>query len=96
MTIKKNMQAERRKARLATRGQEQAVTSGSDTEESTPAPRKKRKKKTKQAAAPATKELEENKEGDNEIAIQETSSEFMPQQSDTDNETNETESTVTE
>ncbi len=85
-------QAEQRKAKLAKWGQGQAVTSVSDTEEYIPTPWQKRKKVTKQPAAPAAIEVDENKEGDNKEAIEESSSEIMPEQSDTDDETDETDS----
>ncbi len=45
------MQSERRKAKLATRGQGDEDTSGSDTEEIIPKPRRKKKKVSKQPAA---------------------------------------------
>ena len=96
MTIKKNMQAEQRKAILATRGQPEEVTSGSYTEERIPKLTRKRKKGTKQPAAlAATIELHDGKEGGNAESVQE-SSDIMEEQSDTDDETIETNTTVIE
>jgi hypothetical protein len=82
---------------LATRGQGDEDTSGSDTEEIIPKPRRKRKKVSKQPAAlAAARELHENREGDNKEAIKDSSSDIMTNQSDTDDKNNETDSTVTE
>ncbi len=81
---------------MARRGQGETVTSDSDTEESPPMAQIKRKKVTKQTAAQASIQQEENKERYNEDAIQEPSSEYTPEQSDTDDKTHETDSTVTE
>ena len=57
------------------------------TEEYIPTPQRKRKKGTKQPAALATIEVDENKEKENEEAIQELFSDITSERSDKDNET---------
>ncbi len=81
---------------MATRGQPEEVTSGSYTEERIPKLTRKRKKVTKQpAAVAATIELHDGNEGGNAESVQESSG-IMEEQSDTDDETIETNTTVTE